>query len=149
MEKTNTFDYSTEFEHFVDSIIAEDSHSTAAAKAAKPASSVAAKAVDVAKAMVSEPEEAEKKPAAAKKPQTAERTEVRSVAPPTKKKAATEKANVPKKIVSDAQQKTSEVGQRVRTFAKEKKSTLKSGLEKTEDRLNAFIDKLDAKIRGN
>ena len=148
MEK-KTIDYRTEFEHFVDTLIPTDATTPAAPKAAKPASSIATKAVEVAEAMVSKPEEAEKKPAVAKKPQTAERTEVRSVAPPTKKKAATEKANVPKKIVSDAQQKTSEVGHRVRTFAKEKKSTLKSGLEKTEDRLNAFIDKLDAKIRGN
>jgi phage protein D len=148
MEKTNTFDYTTEFEHFVDSIIAEDSHSTAAAKAAMPASSVAAKAVDVAKNMVSESDKANKKPATAQKTVPTERTEVHSVAP-APKKSATDKVEIPKKIVSDAQQKTSEVGQRVRTFAKEKKSTLKSGLEKTEDRLNAFIDKLDAKIRGN
>ena len=149
MEKNRTYDYSTELEHFVDSIIAEDAHSSAAAVAAKPVSSVATKAVDVAKAMVSEPDTGKKKPAVTKKPATAERKEVRSVAPTPKKKSATAKADVPKKIVSNAQQKTSEVGQKVRTFAKEKKSTLKSGLEKTEDRLNAFIDKLDAKIRGN
>ena len=149
MEKTNTYDYRTEFEHIVDSIIATDAHSTAAVEAAKPVSSVATKAVDVAEAMVSEPATGKKKPAVTKKPATAEREEVRSVAPTPKKKSTTAKADVPKKIVSNAQQKTSEVGQKVRTFAREKKRSLKSSLENAEDRINAFIDKLDAKMRGN
>ena len=61
---------------------------------------------------------------------------------------APKKTVAPKKIISNAQEKTTEVGKTVRQHARETKEKVGSALSRSEDRINAFIDKIDKKLRG-
>lgn len=81
-------------------------------------------------------------PAVSERKETPKSTSHVNPAPAPKKTVA------PKKIISNAQEKTTEIGKTVRQHARETKEKVGSALSRSEDRINAFIDKIDKKLRG-
>lgn len=124
-------DYKTTFTEIVESMRAGG----ATSKAVKPAPSVAAKASkDFPNAASSS--EVKKTKAEPVKPQPANHT--------TEKNVNSTKSDTPKKVVSTVSQVGKKLGSSARHFARE----TENGLKEWEGQLNAWIDKLDQKIRG-